>query len=205
MSQEDNVSLSGIYIFGQTIALNPVRAKITQFTVISRFDDATLSDVVIFFYRFYLCIFFILMLPSALLQVTLIYFPFLLPLAMKENPEFAASPLDINIHGVNSIIMLLDNFFTAIPVRLLHVIYPIIYGAIYVIFSAIYFAFDPENHVVYPGLLDWRSPGVTIAVIVVVVGVLLPLIQLAWYGWYRLRLWTFRKFYHHDYCDPTML
>ena len=48
MSQEDNVSLSGLYIFGQTIALNPVRAKITQFTVISRFDDATLSDVVIF-------------------------------------------------------------------------------------------------------------------------------------------------------------
>ena len=144
-------------------------------------------------------------LPSTLLQVTLIYFPFLLPLAMKENPEFAASPLDINIHGVNTIIMLLDNFFTAIPARLLHVIYPIIYGAIYVIFSAIYFAFDPENHIVYPGLLDWRSPGVTIAVTIVVVGVLLPLIQLAWYGWYRLRLWTFRKFYHHDYCDPTML
>ena len=134
----------------------------------------------------------------------MLYFPLLLPLAMKENPEFAGSALDINIHGVNSIIMLLDNFFTAIPVRLLHVIYPAIYGAIYVIFTAIYFAFDTENHVVYPGLLDWRSPGVTIAVVIVVIGVLLPLIQLVWYGWYRLRLWTFRKFYHHDYCDPAM-
>ncbi len=138
-------------------------------------------------------------------QVTLIYFAFLYPLALSVDPAFAASALDINIHGVNTLIMLLDNFFCAIPIRVLHAVYPMTYGMIYVVFSLIYFALDPETHIPYPGILDWRKPEVTIPVVIVVVGILMPLLQLLWYLWYRLRLWTFQKVYKHPYCDPALL
>ena len=138
-------------------------------------------------------------------QVTLIYFAFLYPLAVNQDPEFAASALDINIHGINTVIMIIENFLSAIPLRIMHVIYPMIYGMIYAIFSLIYFAFDPETHIPYPGILDWRKPEITIPVIIIVLGILMPLIQLAWYGWYRLRLWTFTKVYHYAYCDPALL
>ena len=137
--------------------------------------------------------------------MTLIYFAFLYPLAKKEDPEFASSVLDINIHGINTVIMIIDNFISAIPIRIMHVIYPGIYGLIYIVFSLIYYAFDPKNNIPYPGILDWSKPGITIPVILIVIGVLMPLLQLAWYGWYRLRLLTFRKIYHYIYAEPGEL
>ena len=137
--------------------------------------------------------------------MTIIYFAFLYPLALDNDPEFASSFLDINIHGINTLIMIVDNFLSAVPIRIMHVIYPILYGLIYVLFSLIYYATDTENHILYPDILDWSRPEITIPVIIIVVGILMPLIQLIWYGWYRLRLWTFSKIYHFIYCQPDEL
>ena len=139
------------------------------------------------------------------MQVTLIYFAFLYPLAVKENPEFASSFLDVNIHGINTVIMIIDNFVNAIPIRLTHVLYPALYGLIYILFSLIYFAFDPENNIPYPDILDWRKPEITIPVILIVLFILMLLLQFAWYGWYRLRLFVFEKIYHFVYNDPIDL
>ena len=145
------------------------------------------------------------MISGAAPVVTLIYFGALYPLAVSEDPEFAASALDINIHGINTVIMIMDNFIGAVPVRLMHIVYPMIYGIVYVAWSLIYFYMDPDNHVLYPKILDWNYPEITIPVLIAVLFFLMPLIQLTWYGWYRLRLWVFQKYYHHQYCDPCKI
>ena len=101
--------------------------------------------------------------------------------------------------------MVLDNFVAAIPVRLLHIIYPMIYGLVYVAWSVIYFYMDPENNVLYVKLLDWNYPEITIPVILGVLFLMMPLIQLFWFGCYRLRLTIFQKCYHYRYCDPDTM
>ncbi len=135
--------------------------------------------------------------------VTVIYFAFLYPLAVKQDPAFAASALDINIHGINTIIMIIDNFMNAMPVRVMHAIYPVIYGLVYVVFSLVYYAADPSVHILYPKLLDWSSPGTTIPCIIIVVFVLMPLMQLMWYGLYILRLKLFKRVYGYEYCTTS--
>ena len=134
--------------------------------------------------------------------VTIIYFAFLYPSLLDENSEFAGSALDINLHGINSVIMLVDNFVSAVPVRLMHIIYPMIYGLIYVVWSLIYFYMDKGNNVLYEYVLDWNYPEITIPVIIGITLVLMPLLQLLWYGLYRLRLYIFQKCYHYRYCNP---
>jgi hypothetical protein len=55
-----------------------------------------------------------------------------------------------------------DLLLNAIPVRLLHGIYVVIYGVIYIIFTAIFYA--AGNHAaIYPAVLDWGMPGRTAA------------------------------------------
>ena len=145
------------------------------------------------------------MISGAAPVVSIIYFAALYPSVLEENPELAASALDINIHGINSVIMVLENFVAAIPVRLLHIIYPMIYGLVYVAWSVIYFYMDPENNVLYVKLLDWNYPEITIPVILGVLFLMMPLIQLFWFGCYRLRLTIFQKCYHYRYCDPDTM
>lgn len=79
------------------------------------------------------------------------------------------------------------------PVRLLHVIYPMMFGIMYVLFTVIYWLFDETNNVLYPNILDWNHPGKTIAIFLSFIFVFIPLLQLIWYGIYQLKLLLFRK------------
>ena len=134
------------------------------------------------------------------LQVTLIYFSAIYPYELKhDNWWFVGSILDINLHGINSVIVLLDNIMSAIPVRILHVIYSIIFGMIYVIFTLIYYSKDPENNIPYVILLDWNHPGITIGCLLFISIVLMPAIQLAWFGFHRLKLRVFSKIHGYSY------
>ena len=101
--------------------------------------------------------------------------------------------MDLNLHGISSIIVLVDNTISAYPVRILHVIYPIIFGFIYIGFTLIYYAKDHEHNIPYPDLLDWNQPGITTCIIVSISVEVMPVIQLFWYGFYRLKLWIVRK------------
>ena len=130
--------------------------------------------------------------------VTAVYFFILFPMLQREQPRFRAGILDINLHGVNSLIILMEMTISAIPVRLLHFIYPLLYGVVYVLFSLAYWGYDKENNVLYPVILDWNHPGITCAVVVVLVFVATPLFQLIWYGVYRLRLLVFSRIYQHS-------
>ncbi|XP_005096245.1 uncharacterized protein LOC101853781 [Aplysia californica] len=98
---------------------------------------------------------------------------------------------NVQLHLVNSVLVLLEHAVTALPVRILHVIYPIIYGLIYMAFSLFYWV-DDHSHVMYP-ILDWGKPGPTVGYVLLVGFVIMPIIQLLIYGFYRLRLAIYRR------------
>ena len=52
--------------------------------------------------------------------------------------------------------MVIDALINGLPIRLLHAIYPVIFGLIYAIFSYLYFKFV-DVHPIYP-VLDWANP-----------------------------------------------
>ena len=134
------------------------------------------------------------------LQVTLIYFSAIYPYELKHlNWWFVGSILDINLHGITSIIVLLDNIMSAIPVRILHVIYSIVFGVIYVIFTVIYYSRDPKKNIPYVILLDWNHPGITVGCLLFIALVVMPAIQLVWFLFHRLKLRVFRKIHGYSY------
>ncbi|XP_053376711.1 uncharacterized protein LOC128547667 [Mercenaria mercenaria] len=120
--------------------------------------------------------------------VSLVYFIVLYP-AIGHTSFW-----DINLHGVNSFLVIIDTCISARPVRLFHLIHPYIYGACYVIFSAIYWSFDHANNVLYPGVLDWNYPGTTLIWVAALTLVVVPLLQLIYFGAYRLRLNIYHRY-----------
>lgn len=120
------------------------------------------------------------------LLVTIMYWAALYPSIGHTNI------VDVNLHGVNSVIVMLDTAITAHPVRLLHVIYPVIYGLAYVIFSIIYWSVD-HTHVMYPGVLDWNNAGKTTGIVLAIGFALLPLLQSMHFGIHRFKLWLHGK------------
>ncbi|XP_076468675.1 protein rolling stone-like [Babylonia areolata] len=94
-------------------------------------------------------------------------------------------------HLLTSVYVILDLAVTAIPVRLLHVIYPVIFAVVYVVFSVIYWAADGVNSKGDPYIyevLHWEEAekAVPIAVGVILVGV--PLGHLVLWSLYMLRV-----------------
>ncbi|GFS16080.1 protein rolling stone-like [Elysia marginata] len=100
-------------------------------------------------------------------------------------------PLDIfniNTHALNSVLVFLDQVISARPIRLLHVVAPIIYGFVYNIFNLIYWTFDHEEHLIYPGVIDWNTPGRTILNVFAIAFVLIPTTTFMWFLFYRFKL-----------------
>jgi len=95
-------------------------------------------------------------LPNAIL-VTIIYWSVLYPMLTAHG--FNTSLLDVCLHGLNTLAMITEQYLSAIPTRLLHVIYPMTYAIIYGIFSGILYGVD--KIVLYPYVLDWSQPGIT--------------------------------------------
>ena len=108
---------------------------------------------------------------------------------------------DLNMHALNTVQILIDIAIVARPVRLLHVIYPFVYGACYIIFSAIFWSQDKVNNVLYQNVLDWNKPGTTGIVVALLAIVGIPLLHVLFYGIYHLRLYTFKRIYGTNYLD----
>lgn len=95
------------------------------------------------------------------------------------------------LHLVNGITALLETWLTSIPVRLLHVIYPMTFGAGYIVFTGIYFVAngtDPRgNHSIYP-VLDYKNnAGYAVGVDLIAIFVLAPLLHLLFFIQYLIR------------------
>lgn len=115
------------------------------------------------------------------------------PFSRKQVPLY----LDM-YHFWNSVLMLMDLFIVAIPVRLLHVYTSIIFAFIYVIFTICYeYTGHTDPHgkpYIYP-VLRWKK-DVGLAVGGVLVGLIcLVVIRCVVFCLYKLRSWIFLKCY----------
>ena len=98
-------------------------------------------------------------------------------------------------HSLNTIYVVVDMFFNAVPVRVYHVVYPMLFGLAYTVFNLVYFLNDGRgedgHHYAYD-LMDWRNPlGSTFTVLLGFA--LTGVVQLLLYGFYRARLAAHRR------------
>lgn len=96
----------------------------------------------------------------------------------------------IIVHVLNSILMTIELFVTAHPMRILHVYVPICYGVVYCIFTVIYYVAGGTNIDDEPNIyniLDWRKPSETILVCLGFAA-LIVVIHCITYALYRLRI-----------------
>lgn len=121
--------------------------------------------------------------------VTIVYYAVLWPNREDKGP---AQLDDIQVHGINSVLILIEHCISAVPIRILHVIYPMIYGLVYVIFS-IFLWISDDNHISYPEVLDWNDPGQSIIILVLIAVVVFPLLQLIFFGIYKLKIYLLQR------------
>ena len=120
------------------------------------------------------------------------------PLEDHED-EDELSVRSINIHCVNGITAIFDIIFSGTAIRLLHVVYSILIGTAYVVFTIVYHVVggtdkDGNSHIY--SILDYnKHPGRAIDAIIIVVFVVLPLLHLAIYIIYSVRHWLVNKLY----------
>jgi len=132
---------------------------------------------------------------NASIIVTVIYFTSIFP----NNKETRGNLFnDLNLHAVNSLFVILDAVIIARPVKLLHFIYPEIFGVTYVLCNIIFWSLDKKKNVVY-SLLDWNKPPTAASTVLGLVLVVVPLLQLLFFGIYRLRLAVYKCIYGKDY------
>ena len=114
-------------------------------------------------------------------------------------PGHPYDSVTFNAHALNSVVIVIDTTINCIRVKLLHIIYPIIFISIYMIFSLIYWACggtDPNNHPYIYSALDYSGHPIRAAVIIcffLCVGNVPS--QLLLFGLYQLRLWL-KRFCH---------
>ncbi|XP_047526190.1 protein rolling stone-like [Pieris napi] len=100
-------------------------------------------------------------------------------LLYEEGVEEEVSPgLDIAIHGINSLIMFLFLLGSSHKTRIVHVVHPIIFSCIYVVFNLIYYIANGTNPLgdpyIYP-VVYWGNPGIAILVIFITLLLLISL------------------------------
>ena len=94
---------------------------------------------------------------------------------------------NINVHVLNLVFVVFDHVVSARPVRLVHAAYVLVYGTCYLVFN--YTIYVTKGVIVYP-ILDWgKNPGGAVATGLILCLVGIPLVQLFYYGLYRLKCW----------------
>lgn len=110
----------------------------------------------------------------------------------KAPSSYRPDGLDISTHVLNTIFILTDTSLSRVPVRLYHVIHPIFFFVVYVMFCVIYWAGDGVNTYGYTYIYSWldfdTKPGVAAAFIFGYTFVALVVAQLCLFGISKLRL-----------------
>jgi hypothetical protein len=97
-----------------------------------------------------------LIVTSAIL-VTIGYFTFVTIFELQVETTWLAEIGNLHRHGLNSIVALVDIVLLAYPVRLLHFIYPAIYGWVYAFVIFFYWLENPKENIVYEQI-DYSKP-----------------------------------------------
>lgn len=130
----------------------------------------------------------------------------------KSLTSYTPDGLDISTHVLNSIFVLADTSLSRVPVRIYHVIYPMLFFVVYVMFCVMYWAGDGLNTYGYTYIYSWldftNKPGVATAFIFGYTFVALMLAQLALFGISKLRVFISnrlklrQKAKRHSTLDP---
>jgi len=108
---------------------------------------------------------------------------------------------NVNKHIINSVYVFVDVFITGIPVRLLHFLYSLAFGTVYIVFTLVYWAADGRNVHGDPfiySILDYSNDPSTAVTWLVVVYVFLVVCHCATYALYRLRVLLVRQCRRHN-------
>lgn len=116
--------------------------------------------------------------------VTIVYWSFL-------YTGFKIREIDVAFHLLNSVLMLTETCLSAVPVRLLHVVYAELYGILYTIFTVMYWLNGGTNtegyNYIYP-IIDYEAkPYAAVVLIIIYALVGLPASQLLTFGLFKLR------------------
>ena len=106
-------------------------------------------------------------------------------------------PSDIHLHVVNTVLLLVEVILSAIPMQLLHVIYPMIMGTVYVTFSVVYWATD-KDRVLYPEVLDWNKPDLALPLSCVAIFMVVPTVHTTLWALCKLRNYMYARIYFGD-------
>ncbi|CAE1177825.1 unnamed protein product [Acanthosepion pharaonis] len=106
---------------------------------------------------------------------------------------------DISVHGINSVLVIFEMIVSAYPVRLLHALYTIIFGLLYIIFTLIYWSQAPLENIIYRGMLDWNRPKNALILSFVLLFLVVPFLQTFFFLLYKCRLRCYRSLYNENY------
>ena len=123
--------------------------------------------------------------------ITILYFTF-----VKKSSFHIDGPLSfsaINLHIVNSIIILIDIAVSARPHNLLHFVYVELYALVYVIFMIIFWLVDPQSNIIYESYTDFSHPLRPILYIIIVMTLVIPITQILVFALVSFRLYIYSK------------
>ncbi|KAH9508152.1 hypothetical protein Btru_054868 [Bulinus truncatus] len=104
--------------------------------------------------------------------------------------------IQVVINTINTVFVISNICVTAMPCQLFHFIYPVVYGALYFIFTYIYFVAGGTNiqslDVIY-NALDWHKAHPTVVGVVIGVVVCVPIAHLLLFALYTFRLFVYSK------------
>lgn len=128
------------------------------------------------------------------LIVTLLYWTIV---ARSSRSSF----LDVSFHALNSVFILIELFTNSIPVNLLHGLYVMIFGSVYVLFTVIYWAaggLSSRGKSYIYNVTDYENgkPAFIAGTMIISAFVIIPLVQLFLFGLYQLRCHFRRKLFY---------
>ncbi|CAB4004808.1 Hypothetical predicted protein [Paramuricea clavata] len=106
--------------------------------------------------------------------------------------------MDIAVHALNATVMFVEFFTASTPVRILHVLYVMIFAVVYSLFTVIFWAAGGVNvdgdSYIYK-VLDYENsdPAQVSAVLLGIVFVASPILQTILFALYQLRCFLHRK------------
>ena len=122
-------------------------------------------------------------------------------LVTATNWDYAGFEVDgliVTTQILNTVFVLAEILLSTVPVRLFHVLYPMIFTTFYVMFSVVYWACQGRNTPGQPfiySVLDYSgNPKQSIGIVLGIFFLGLPLAQLVLFIVFRIRVWLSRKF-----------
>lgn len=130
------------------------------------------------------------------IAITLLYW-----ILIYDESKMDLDALNFLVHGTNSIAMVIELLVTAHPINLIHCLWSVLFGFVYIIFSVIYHVSGGTSRdggpSIYP-LLNWNKAGSTAGICI---GVLffLVFLHVFIYAVHWVRCWV-----HGRYVQPKL-